>query len=80
MTTAAITTNTASATNLNTIINIDSLNLYYGTYHALKNVTMTIPEKAVTAFIGPSGCGKSTLLRTLNRMNDMIAGTRIEGG
>ncbi|MDG0874650.1 phosphate ABC transporter ATP-binding protein PstB [Paenibacillus thiaminolyticus] len=79
MTTAAITTNTASATNLNTIINIDSLNLYYGTYHALKNVTMTIPEKAVTAFIGPSGCGKSTLLRTLNRMNDMIAGTRIEG-
>nr|WP_220084701.1 phosphate ABC transporter ATP-binding protein PstB [Paenibacillus dendritiformis] len=61
------------------IINIDSLNLYYGTYHALKNVSMTIPEKAVTAFIGPSGCGKSTLLRTLNRMNDMIAGTRIEG-
>ncbi|WP_374017576.1 phosphate ABC transporter ATP-binding protein PstB [Paenibacillus thiaminolyticus] len=79
MTTAAITTNTASATDLKTIINIDSLNLYYGTYHALKNVTMTIPEKAVTAFIGPSGCGKSTLLRTLNRMNDMIAGTRIEG-
>ncbi|WII36166.1 phosphate ABC transporter ATP-binding protein PstB [Paenibacillus thiaminolyticus] len=79
MTTAAITTSTESAANLNTIINIDSLNLYYGTYHALKNVTMTIPEKAVTAFIGPSGCGKSTLLRTLNRMNDMIAGTRIEG-
>ncbi|RJG21065.1 phosphate ABC transporter ATP-binding protein PstB [Paenibacillus thiaminolyticus] len=79
MTTAAITTNTATATDLKTIINIDSLNLYYGTYHALKNVTMTIPEKAVTAFIGPSGCGKSTLLRTLNRMNDMIAGTRIEG-
>ncbi|CAH8772150.1 phosphate ABC transporter ATP-binding protein PstB [Paenibacillus dendritiformis] len=74
-----MTTNTATGTDLKPIINIDSLNLYYGTYHALKNVSMTIPEKAVTAFIGPSGCGKSTLLRTLNRMNDMIAGTRIEG-
>lgn len=79
MTTATMTTNTATATDLKPIIIIDSLNLYYGTYHALKNVSMTIPEKAVTAFIGPSGCGKSTLLRTLNRMNDMIAGTRIEG-
>jgi phosphate transport system ATP-binding protein len=62
------------------LINIDKLNLYYGAFHALKNVTLTIPEKAITAFIGPSGCGKSTLLRTLNRMNDMIPGTRIEGG
>ncbi|BFH15440.1 phosphate ABC transporter ATP-binding protein PstB [Paenibacillus melissococcoides] len=79
MTTAAITTNPGTVTDLKPIINIDSLNLYYGTYHALKNVSMTIPEKAVTAFIGPSGCGKSTLLRTLNRMNDMIPGTRIEG-
>ncbi|USB32368.1 phosphate ABC transporter ATP-binding protein PstB [Paenibacillus sp. YPG26] len=61
------------------IINIDKLNLYYDSYHALKDVSMDIPEKAITAFIGPSGCGKSTLLRTLNRMNDMIAGTRIEG-
>ncbi|MNH75011.1 Phosphate import ATP-binding protein PstB 3 [compost metagenome] len=61
------------------IINIDKLNLYYESYHALKDVSMDIPEKAITAFIGPSGCGKSTLLRTLNRMNDMIAGTRIEG-
>jgi phosphate transport system ATP-binding protein len=56
------------------------LNLFYGAFHALKDVTLTIPEKAITAFIGPSGCGKSTLLRTLNRMNDMIPGTRIEGG
>lgn len=79
MTMAATIWNTATATDLKPIIRIDSLNLYYGTYHALKNVSMTIPEKAVTAFIGPSGCGKSTLLRTLNRMNDMIAGTRIEG-
>ncbi|EPY07084.1 phosphate ABC transporter ATPase [Paenibacillus alvei TS-15] len=69
----------STATALQTLIDIKNLNLYYGTYHALKNVTMTIPEKAVTAFIGPSGCGKSTLLRTLNRMNDMIIGTRIEG-
>ncbi|MFD0586439.1 phosphate ABC transporter ATP-binding protein PstB [Paenibacillus sp. GCM10027627] len=61
------------------LININKLNLFYGTFHALKDVSMTIPEKAITAFIGPSGCGKSTLLRTLNRMNDMIPGTRIEG-
>ncbi len=63
----------------NPIIEIRRLNLYYGDFQALRNVTMDIPEKAVTAFIGPSGCGKSTLLRTLNRMNDMIPGTRIEG-
>ncbi|WP_169085220.1 phosphate ABC transporter ATP-binding protein PstB [Paenibacillus sp. PL91] len=62
------------------LINISKLNLFYGAFHALKDVTLTIPEKAITAFIGPSGCGKSTLLRTLNRMNDMIPGTRIEGG
>jgi len=62
-----------------TLIEIEKLNLYYGTFHALKDVSMDIPEKAITAFIGPSGCGKSTLLRTLNRMNDMITGTRIEG-
>lgn len=61
------------------LINIDKLNLYYGAFHALKNVSLTIPAKAITAFIGPSGCGKSTLLRTLNRMNDMIQGTKIEG-
>ncbi|ANS73756.1 phosphate ABC transporter ATP-binding protein [Paenibacillus yonginensis] len=61
------------------IIHINELNLYYGSFHALKNVSMDIPEKEITAFIGPSGCGKSTLLRTLNRMNDMIPGTRIEG-
>lgn len=61
------------------IIQINKLNLYYDTYHALKNVDLDLPEKTVTAFIGPSGCGKSTLLRTLNRMNDMIPGTRIEG-
>ncbi len=62
-----------------TLIDIKKLNLFYTDYHALKNVSMEIPEKAITAFIGPSGCGKSTLLRTLNRMNDMIPGTRTEG-
>ncbi|CAM4321227.1 phosphate ABC transporter ATP-binding protein PstB [Paenibacillus tarimensis] len=61
------------------LIDIKNLDLYYGEFHALKKVSMSIPEKAITAFIGPSGCGKSTLLRTLNRMNDMIPGTRIEG-
>ncbi|NMO95479.1 phosphate ABC transporter ATP-binding protein PstB [Paenibacillus lemnae] len=61
------------------IIEIDQLDLYYDTFHALKKVNLSIPEKAVTAFIGPSGCGKSTLLRTLNRMNDMVNGVRIEG-
>lgn len=61
------------------LIEAKDLNLYYTDFHALKNVNLEIPEKAVTAFIGPSGCGKSTLLRTLNRMNDMIQGTRIEG-
>ncbi|AHC19293.1 MULTISPECIES: phosphate ABC transporter ATP-binding protein PstB [Paenibacillus] len=61
------------------VIRIDKLNLYYEKFHALKHINLDIPEKTVTAFIGPSGCGKSTLLRTLNRMNDMIPGTRIEG-
>lgn len=61
------------------IIHIDKLNLYYDQFQALKNMSLDIPEKAITAFIGPSGCGKSTLLRTLNRMNDMIPSTRIEG-
>lgn len=60
-------------------IEMNKLNLFYGDFHALKNISVTIPRLAITAFIGPSGCGKSTLLRTLNRMNDRIPGTRIEG-
>jgi phosphate transport system ATP-binding protein len=55
------------------------LNLRYGGFHALKNVAVSIPENAITAMIGPSGCGKSTLLRVFNRMNDLIAGCRVEG-
>ncbi|MDO5112525.1 MAG: phosphate ABC transporter ATP-binding protein PstB [Clostridia bacterium] len=58
---------------------IQNLNLYYGTFQALKHVSLAIPEKEITAFIGPSGCGKSTLLKTLNRMNDLVEGCRIEG-
>lgn len=60
-------------------IDVQGLNFYYGTKRALENISISIPAKLVTAFIGPSGCGKSTFLRTLNRMNDIIAGTRVEG-
>jgi len=60
-------------------IGVSNFNLYYGEKQALKNITMMIPEKRVTAFIGPSGCGKSTLLRCFNRMNDLIDSVRIEG-
>ena len=58
---------------------VKDLDLYYGEFHALHGINMDIPENQITAFIGPSGCGKSTLLRTLNRMNDMVNGCRIEG-
>jgi len=54
-------------------------NLYYGAFQALRNITLDIPERAVTAVIGPSGCGKSSFLRLFNRMNDLIAGVRVEG-
>lgn len=60
-------------------IKIENLNLYYGSFQALKKINLAIPEKRITAFIGPSGCGKSTLLKTLNRMNDLVEGCRIEG-
>ena len=58
---------------------IEKLNLYYGDLHALKDVSMRIGKGEITAFIGPSGCGKSTLLKSLNRMNDLVEGCRIEG-
>ena len=58
---------------------IENLNLFYGDFQALKNINMNIAAKEITAFIGPSGCGKSTLLKTLNRMNDLVDGCRIEG-
>ena len=58
---------------------IHNMDLYYGSFHALKDVNLDIPEKKITAFIGPSGCGKSTLLKSLNRMNDLVEGCKITG-
>ena len=58
---------------------VSRMDLYYGNFHALKNVNIAIPEKEITAFIGPSGCGKSTFLKSLNRMNDLVEGCRITG-
>ncbi|QSG11049.1 ABC-type phosphate transport system, ATPase component [Halapricum desulfuricans] len=62
-----------------TVLSVSDLNVYYGDEHALKDVSMDIPEQSVTALIGPSGCGKSTFLRSLNRMNDQIKSARVEG-
>ena len=60
-------------------IAVDNLNFYYGPKRALDSINIAIRANLVTAFIGPSGCGKSTFLRTLNRMNDIIPATRVEG-
>ena len=61
------------------ILTAKSLNLWYGEHHALHDVSLSVPEKSITALIGPSGCGKSTFLKTLNRMNDLIPGVKITG-
>ena len=58
---------------------VKDMDLYYGNFHALKGINMEIPEREITAFIGPSGCGKSTFLKSLNRMNDLVEGCRVEG-
>jgi len=60
-------------------IDIKNTDLYYGDFHALKNINLEIPANKITAFIGPSGCGKSTLLKSLNRMNDLVEGCKITG-
>ena len=60
-------------------ITVTDLNLYYGQFHALKNINVAFPAREITALIGPSGCGKSTLLKSLNRMNDLVEGCRITG-
>ncbi len=73
------TVNTLNLADEETCISVRELNLFYGAKQALKNISMDIPEKRVTAFIGPSGCGKSTLLRCFNRMNDLIDIVRTEG-
>lgn len=64
---------------MSTIISVQNLNLWYGSNQALYDVSMELPKNQITAFIGPSGCGKSTFLKTLNRMNDLIDGVRIQG-
>ena len=61
------------------IITVNDLNLWYGPTQALHHVTISVPEHSITALIGPSGCGKSTFLKTLDRMNDLVPGVRIEG-
>ena len=60
-------------------IDVSNMDLYYGDFHALKNINLSIDANEVTAFIGPSGCGKSTLLKSINRMNDLVPGCRITG-
>ena len=69
----------AREANSSTKISVRNLNFYYGDHQALFDISLDIQERVVTAFIGPSGCGKSTFLRTLNRMNDVIPGTRVAG-
>lgn len=64
---------------MNNKMNIQNVDLYYGKFQALKNISLDIPENEITALIGPSGCGKSTLLKCLNRMNDLVPGCRVEG-
>ena len=64
---------------MSTILDVEKLNLWYGDHHALKDINVEIPKNRITALIGPSGCGKSTFLKTLNRMNDLVAGVKIEG-
>ncbi|MBQ8348521.1 MAG: phosphate ABC transporter ATP-binding protein [Ruminococcus sp.] len=61
------------------IMEAKNMNLWYGANHALKNINIALPERQITALIGPSGCGKSTFLKSLNRMNDLVEGCRIEG-
>jgi phosphate transport system ATP-binding protein len=69
----------ASAQKQDAIIDVSGMSFYYGAKRALQDISIQAQKNAVTAFIGPSGCGKSTFLRTLNRMNDVIPGTRVEG-
>ena len=64
---------------MSTIIKTEKLNLWYGSHHALHDISVEIPEREITALIGPSGCGKSTFLKTLDRMNDLVEGVKITG-
>ena len=71
--------NKNTAINNNMKLSAKGVNLYYGSFQALRNITLDIPECAITAIIGPSGCGKSSFLRIFNRMNDLITGAKVEG-
>jgi phosphate transport system ATP-binding protein len=62
-----------------TVISLDDLNVFYGDFHAVRDVNLRIPKNSITSFIGPSGCGKSTVLRSINRMNDLIPSARVQG-
>ncbi|MEX2587843.1 MAG: phosphate ABC transporter ATP-binding protein PstB [Actinomycetota bacterium] len=62
-----------------TVFKLEDLSVYYGSFRAVRNVSMSIPQRQITAFIGPSGCGKTTMLRCLNRMNDLVEIARVEG-
>ncbi|MFY7921391.1 MAG: ATP-binding cassette domain-containing protein, partial [Gemmatimonas sp.] len=69
----------ADAPVLPTVVAVRDLYLHYGTFQALTNVSVDIPDRTITALIGPSGCGKSTLLRCINRLNDLVPGVRVQG-
>src|SRR5262245_58786448 len=79
MTTAVPTQTEAPATATDLALQLANVNLYYGTFRAVKEVALDIKARSITAIIGPSGCGKSTLLRTLNRINDRVPSFRVEG-
>jgi phosphate transport system ATP-binding protein len=68
----------ASATQ-ESVLEIDTLNVHYGSFHAVRDVTLNVPKHSITSFIGPSGCGKSTVIRCINRMNDLVPTARVEG-
>jgi phosphate transport system ATP-binding protein len=68
-----------SAADAKSIIDLESLNVHYGTFHAVYDVNLEIPRNKITAFIGPSGCGKSTVLRCINRMNDLVPSAKVDG-
>ncbi len=69
----------AEKTPKNSVLELRNLNIHYGSFHAVNDVNLSIPQKSITAFIGPSGCGKSTVLRCINRMNDLIPSARVDG-
>lgn len=79
MTRSSSQSNSTSAPTMNSVLQAEKVNVYYGSFLAVREVFMEIPRNQVTAFIGPSGCGKSTLLRCFNRLNDLIPGARVEG-